>query len=296
MPGRLLMLAALLAPAMVALSASAAPALPQMPSLDAHDRVLVVAPHPDDESLCCAGLLQQALQRGASVAVVWITAGDSFELDAMLVERSAWPGGDVMRRLGAQRLAEAHAAADALGVPRSAQFQLGYPDRGVLALTRDYYARPYHSKYTDVSAVPYAGAVSPGASYTGANLERDLTQVIAQFRPTLVLAAAPQDRHPDHSASGALVRRVLARRGELSELRYWIVHAPGWPRPLGLEPDLPLAPPATAAALAWQSLPLSEPQRLRKLAAVRAHRSQMQLLSPFMKAFVRANEIFAAAP
>ena len=53
---------------------------------------------------------------------------------------------------------------------------------------------------------------------------------------------------------------------------------------------------AAAAALAWQSLPLSEPQRLRKLAAVRAHRSQMQLLSPFMKAFVRANEIFAAAP
>jgi LmbE family N-acetylglucosaminyl deacetylase len=74
------------------------------------------------------------------------------------------------------------------------------------------------------------------------------------------------------------------------------VHAPGWPRPLGLELDLPLAPPATADALAWQSLALSEPQRLTKLTAVRAHRSQMQLLSPFMKAFVRANEIFAPAP
>jgi LmbE family N-acetylglucosaminyl deacetylase len=296
MPGRFLMLPALLGPAMLALGVAAAPALPQMPALDAHARVLVVAPHPDDESLCCAGLLQQAQRAGASVAVVWITAGDSFELDAMLVERSMWPDGQTMRRLGVQRLAEAHAAADVLGVPRAAQFQLGYPDRGVLALAGDYYARPYRSKYTEVSAVPYAGAVSPGASYTGANLERDLAQVIAQFQPTLVLAAAPQDRHPDHSASGALVRRVLARRGELGELRYWIVHAPDWPRPLGLDPDLPLAPPASAAALAWQSLPLSGPQRLRKLAAVRAHRSQMQLLWPFMNAFVRANELFAPEP
>jgi LmbE family N-acetylglucosaminyl deacetylase len=293
MPGRFLMLPALLILALFALSAAAAPSLPPMPALDAHARVLVVAPHPDDESLCCAGLVQQALQQGASVGIVWITAGDSFELDAMVVEHSVWPGGQTMRRLGAQRLAEAHAAADALGVPRAAQFQLGYPDRGLVALTGDYYSRPYRSKYTEVSAVPYAGALSPGASYTGANLERDLAQVIAQFQPTLVLAAAPQDRHPDHSASGALVRRVLARRGELGALRYWIVHAPDWPRPLGLEPDLPLSPPASAAALAWQSSPLSPPQRLRKLAALRAHRSQMQLLSPFMKAFVRANEIFA---
>lgn len=289
------MLPALL-PALFALSAAAAPGLPQMPSLDAHDRLLVVAPHPDDESLCCAGLLQQAQRQGASVAVVWITAGDSFELDAMLVERTLWPRGQSMRRLGAQRLAEAHAAADALGVPRSSQYQLGYPDRGVQALRDDYHDRPYRSRYTEVSAVPYAGALSPGASYTGANLERDLEWVITHFRPTLVLAAAPQDRHADHSASGVLVRRVLARRGELAELRYWIVHAPGWPRPLGLEPDLPLAPPATADALAWQSLPLSEPQRLRKLAALRAYRSQMQLLAPFMEAFVRANEIFAPVP
>jgi LmbE family N-acetylglucosaminyl deacetylase len=293
MPGRFLMLPALLIPALFALSAAAASSLPPMPALDAHARVLVVAPHPDDESLCCAGLIQQALQRGASVGIVWITAGDSFELDAMVVEHSVWPGGQTMRRLGAQRLAEAHAAADALGVPRAAQFLLGYPDRGLVALAGEYYSRPYRSKYTEVSAVPYAGALSPGASYTGANLERDLAQVIAQFQPTLVLAAAPQDRHPDHSASGALVRRVLARRGELGALRYWIVHAADWPRPLGLEPDLPLSPPASAAALAWQSSPLSPPQRLRKLAALRAHRSQMQLLSPFMKAFVRANEIFA---
>jgi LmbE family N-acetylglucosaminyl deacetylase len=266
-----------------------------MPELRAYDRVLVIAPHPDDESLCCAGLLQQAVERGASVGVVWITAGDGFEFDAMLVQHTLWPGSAVMRRFGALRLREAQAAADELGVPRAAQYILGYPDRGLLALSGDYYSRPYHSTYTGASAVPYTSALSPGASYTGANLERDLERVIAEFRPTLVLAAAPQDRHTDHSASGALTRRVLERRGELGALRYWIVHAPSWPRPRGLELDLDLTPPANAAALGWQSAPLTAPQRARKLAALRDHGSQMQWMQPFLESFVRANEIFAPA-
>jgi LmbE family N-acetylglucosaminyl deacetylase len=295
MLGQWLVLAALLGPAALTATAWAATALPRLPELGAHDRVLVVAPHPDDESLCCAGLMQRALEQGASVGIVWITAGDSFEFDAMLVQRTLWPGSAGMRQLGTERLQEAHRAAHELGVPRAAQYVLGYPDRGVLALSGDYYSRPYRSKYTAANAVPYAEARSPGASYTGANLEHDLERVIAEFRPTLVLAAAPQDRHPDHSASGALARRVLERRGELDELRYWIVHAPSWPRPRGLEPDLALAPPDAAAALAWESVPLNEAQRAHKLAALRDHRSQMQMMAPFMESFVRANEIFARA-
>jgi LmbE family N-acetylglucosaminyl deacetylase len=281
-----LLLAALLEPAVP----------PRMPEPGALDRVLVIAPHPDDESLCCAGLLQRARSHGASIAVVWITAGDSFTLDAMLVERTLWPDSADLRRLGALRLREAQSAADELGVPRESQYVLGYPDRGVQALAGEYYRRPYHSQYTDASAVFYAGAESVGASYTGANLERDLEQVIAQFKPTLVLAAAPQDRHPDHSASGALARRVLARRGELGELRYWIVHARGWPRPESYRPQLPLLPPAQTGALAWQSLPLTEAERAHKLAAVADHHSQMRLMAPFMNSFVRANELFAPVP
>jgi LmbE family N-acetylglucosaminyl deacetylase len=256
----------------------------------------VVAPHPDDESLCCAGLIQQARSAGASVGIVWITAGDGFELDALVVERTLSPGSSAMHRLGQLRLREAHAAADALGVPRAAQYVLGYPDRGLEALIGPYHDRAYRSKYTASTTVRYAGAVSPGASYTGANLERDLEHVLTQFRPTLVFAAAPQDLHPDHRASGALVHALLERRGALGSLRYWIIHARGWPRPYGLEPELPLEPPAAAAALEWQSLPLNAGERAGKLAALREHASQMQLMSPLMQAFVRANGLFAPPP
>jgi len=277
----------------MALIPGTAASLPDMPEPGHGDRVLVIAPHPDDESLCCAGILQRAHANGAAVGVVWITAGDSFLFDAIVVEHSLRPRGAPSRRLGAQRLLEARAAANELGVPRTAQFVLGYPDRGLSALVADYYRAPDLSPYTAVSAVPYADALSPGASYTGEHLERDLERVIEAFRPTLVLAAAPQDLHPDHSASGALVRRVLERRGELNELRYWIVHAPLWPWPPIYEPQLTLVPPATATALRWQSMPLSATERARKRAALRAHHSQFELLAPFMNSFVRANEILA---
>jgi LmbE family N-acetylglucosaminyl deacetylase len=286
----LIALYALLAP----LAAGAAQsALPEMRSPGPLDRILVVAPHPDDETLCCAGLLQRARTAGAATAIVWITAGDGFELDAIVVERTLWPRAADLRQLGAQRLAEAGAAAAELGVPRSRRYFLGYPDRGVAALMSDYYQRTYRSRYTGLSAVAYPQALSPFASYTGSNLERDLARVIEQFQPTLVLAAAPQDRHPDHSASGALVRRLLERRGQLDRLRYWIVHAAHWPDPRGYRPQLPLSPPPEASGLPWQSLALSDSERSHKLSALRAHRSQMKVMQPFMQSFVRANELFA---
>ncbi len=274
---------------------AAVASLPIVPAPGAGARVLVVAPHPDDESLCCAGLIQQALARGAAVGIVWITAGDGFELDALLVERTVSPGSGTMLRLGRRRLQEGRAAADTLGVPPAAQFVLGYPDRAIDELLGPYHDRAYRSPYTASRSVEYAEAVSPGAAYTGANLERDFGEVLSRFEPTLVLAPAPQDLHPDHRACGELARRALASRGQGEALRYWIVHARHWPRPLGLHPDLPLAPPAAAAQLDWEALPLNAPERSRKLAAIRAHRSQMEVMAPLMDAFVRANELLAGA-
>lgn len=271
-------------------------ALPPMSLPVAADRLLVVAPHPDDESLCCAGLIQRARALGADVAIVWITAGDAFELDALLVGHGVAPDSGTMIRLGRQRLGEAHAAADRLGVPRDLQFILGYPDRGITALMSGYTLHPYRSPYTGDTRVRYAGAVSPDAPFTGRSLENDLERVLDDYRPTLVFAAAPEDRHPDHRASGELVRRLLDRRSSLSSLRYWIVHARDWPRPLGLHPQLPLRPPAGSAARAWRTLPLTEAERRGKLAALSQHHSQMQIMAPALDAFVRSNEIFSTDP
>src|SRR3569833_2059765 len=72
-------------------SALAQPAAPLFRPITASDTVLVVAPHPDDESLCCGGLIHAARSAGARVTIVWITLGDGFRWDAIVVERKLRP-------------------------------------------------------------------------------------------------------------------------------------------------------------------------------------------------------------
>src|SRR6202050_4951306 len=78
-----------LLPALAAgLCASAA--APDLPRIDAATTLLVVSPHPDDETLCCAGVIGRVLQAGGRASVVWITSGDASRLTLMLSERSVF--------------------------------------------------------------------------------------------------------------------------------------------------------------------------------------------------------------
>jgi len=42
------------------------------------ERLLVVAPHPDDETLGAGGLIQRVVARGGEVRIVLVTAGDGY--------------------------------------------------------------------------------------------------------------------------------------------------------------------------------------------------------------------------
>jgi LmbE family N-acetylglucosaminyl deacetylase len=286
--------------ALLAAGASAAATVPA--EFSRRDVVLIVAPHPDDETLCCAGVIQRARAAGARVAIVWLTGGDAFELDAIIVERRVRPGMAGLERLALERMAEARAAAGLLGVTADGQFFLGYPDRGLNRLLTDRYYLSYRSRYTGAESVPYAGALSPGAAYQGRNLERDLATVIERLQPTLVLAPTPLDAHPDHRATGELVIRLMGARSELDRVAWWIVHTsrhlPGlhqWPVPRGLHTDLALVPPR-AAPLSWRTWELAAAEQTGKERAVRAHRTQMKVMAPFLLAFVRRNELYADEP
>ena len=272
-------------------------ALPRAPGFIPADRGLLLSPHPDDETLCCAGMLQQAVAAGAQVYIAWLTSGDGFEWDAVLLGRTPDPGDQAMLELGRRRMAEARAAAGVLGIPEGNLRFLGYPDQGLQRLFLDYYYEPYTSPRTGASAVPYAGTLSPGAAYTGANLERDLEQLVGAIRPTVVLAPSPEDAHGDHRTTGDLAIRVLGRRRELAKARFWIVHGgPEWPLPKGQHLALPLWPPPRGRGLEWQRVDLSLEEAGKKLEAVRAHRSQTLILGRFMEAFVRQNELISPEP
>jgi LmbE family N-acetylglucosaminyl deacetylase len=266
-------------------------------SFSTADSLLIVSPHPDDESLCCAGLMRRALAQGARVSVVWVTGGDAFELDARLVEKRLRPGLLGLQKLGEQRIGEAMAAADRLGIPPANRFVLGYPDRGIQRLMLDHFFVPFRSRYTGQSSVGFATAVSPQAPYEGRMLDADLRKVIDRTAPTHVFVASPLDAHPDHSASGEFVMRILGERNQLDRVYYWIIHGGfDWPRPRGLHRQNALIPPERARDLPWLRFQLTDAEQDDKLAALTAHRSQMEIMKPFLRAFVRRNELFTKVP
>ena len=79
-------------------------------------RILVLAPHADDEVFGCGGTLYRLAQAGAAITVIVVSDG-------------ALGGGGVDRALVAEREAESRAAAAALGYPAPTFWR--FPDRGL---------------------------------------------------------------------------------------------------------------------------------------------------------------------
>jgi LmbE family N-acetylglucosaminyl deacetylase len=90
--------------------------LPFMSSSPPGERVLVLAPHPDDETLGCGGTLKRLCTMGKEVMVVFLTEGEKADPEARGKKRYA----ETRRR-------EATKAMRVLGV-RAYEF-LGFPDR-----------------------------------------------------------------------------------------------------------------------------------------------------------------------
>jgi LmbE family N-acetylglucosaminyl deacetylase len=265
-----------------------------LPPVDAGTSLLIVSPHPDDETLCCAGAIQRVRAAGGHVSVVWITSGDGSELSMLLVEKSLFKPADKVRDLAGKRMAEARAATAILGVDSTRQFFLGYPDGGIHKLLTDNRSKEYHAKFTGVTRVPYADALFPGHPYTGESLEQDFMAVLDRVRPTLILAPSPADTHPDHEASGLLTLHTLSRRGELSKAHYWLVHGgEGWPSPRGYVPGIPLNTAPRGADLAAAPFALTDDEVTSKLAAVNAYHTQLQVMPAFLLSFVRTSELYS---
>ncbi|MGI8666111.1 MAG: PIG-L deacetylase family protein [Jatrophihabitans sp.] len=85
-------------------------------------RLVVIAPHPDDEILGSAGLLRGCVELGRMVMVIAVTDGEASHPGS-----SRWPT-DRLRR---QRRAESEAALAVLGLPPTALRRLGLPDGGI---------------------------------------------------------------------------------------------------------------------------------------------------------------------
>ena len=98
--------------------------------LPGHQRVLIMAPHNDDEVLGSAGLIQESLRQGAQVKVVLATNGDGYRLGTMEDLRRLRLRHNDYIRMGDMRQQESLNALKLLGVSAEQVIFLGYPDRG----------------------------------------------------------------------------------------------------------------------------------------------------------------------
>jgi LmbE family N-acetylglucosaminyl deacetylase len=136
---------------------------------------LILAPHPDDESLGCGGLIAEACALGRPPRVAVLTDG------AMSHPASSrFPAG----RLRALREAETLAAVAALGLPPDRVHFLGLPD----------------------GQAPRAGAAMAHAAARLAGLAH-------ACGARTILATWSHDPHPDHVAAQAIARRAALLSG-----------------------------------------------------------------------------------
>lgn len=258
----------------------------------ADDRLLVVVAHPDDEVIGAGGLIAAARQRGAAVHVIVVTNGDSNRLSAAVLSHNIRPRAPQLLEEGYVRQLEALSALSALGVPAADVYFLGFPDRALTEVMRS--RVPYTSPFTNVNRAVYPGVVARDVPYTRTALLAVTAQLVARVRPTVLVTHAPFDRHADHQAVASLVDEV---RGQ-TPVYAFLVHAPGFPRPLRRAPRDPLVPPADLhlpGRWTWVRLDLPAEIEAQKQDAVDRYRSQ--LMTPYLRlllpSFVRTNELFA---
>ncbi len=169
--------------------------MPTALQISERDRVLVLAPHPDDESIACGGLLLAARDAGAPRRVVVVTDGDNNPWPQRWIEKRWRIDAAARARWGARRRAEVQAALDVLGVDVDERHFLGLPDSGLTALLmRD------------------------------SRLEAEIGAHIEQFQPTHIALPALEDGHPDHSAVHVATRLAVARVAAPVRLLCYAVH------------------------------------------------------------------------
>ena len=162
------------------------------------DRILILAPHPDDESLAAGGLIQRAVKAGAKVRVLFATDGDNNPWPQRFLERKLQISITDRARWGRRRRKEALAALELLGLPRGSARFLGLPDTGITNLLM---------------------RAEEGVLFT-------LWAELTEWEPTLFVMPSATDAHPDHSALFVLVQLAMMRLERPPRMLRFIIHEP----------------------------------------------------------------------
>jgi LmbE family N-acetylglucosaminyl deacetylase len=243
-------------------------------------RLVVVAPHPDDETLAAGGLVQRVLRSGGTVRVVVLTAGDGYLEAAAALTGHPTPSTADYRALGRARAGEARTAMRTLGV--TDLVLIDGPDGGLAALWA-----------SRTKGTPYVSPESGRGPFFGAIMLAGLREVMEAVRPTLVVAPDPRDHHPDHAAAGRFTLAAAVGLPDRPRVLTYVVHDTVWPPPHPSDDVLPRPAGREYAGTPWVSFTLTLEEIEAKRTAVAAYRSQWPIVGGLLERFVRRNEVFA---
>ena len=274
-------------------------------AMEGVERILVISPHPDDETLSAGGLIQAAIQQGSQVKVVVLTNGDGQAFAPLALDRRIQAGPKDYVALGERRQVETQKALGQLGISQDEVYFLGYADRSLESLWTGNWKQdcPVKASYTLSISSPYALNYTPGALYCGSVLLADLQAILADYKPDLIVVPHPSDDHPDHRAASNFTRMAILLQS-FSDPEYkpqtwgYIIHYGPYPQPRGFHPSSYLLPPLPlyGGQNEWARLDLNPGQLAHKRAAINKYPSQVRLLGNFLPSFIRQNELFVALP
>jgi LmbE family N-acetylglucosaminyl deacetylase len=266
-----------------------------------HAKILVLSPHPDDDTLIASGIVYQAIERGEQVRIVYMTNGDKNSVAE-----------------GYTRQGEAVAGQAYLGVPENQLIFLGYPDGYIDTLYNDYPAAGDQFTAPNGRSTTYGNQglggtdyhyyrFSSHAKYNSYNIVVDLQDIITSFKPGHVFTTSEFDQHPDHSTTYMLLKQAIlnvhSNDGSyvptLHDAVVWSDNYDNWPNLM--DPTAYFTSESfSAPPLSWNDresidvpLPMQSANEASnpKYQAISAHESQLGM-AEFLYAFIHKDEIF----
>lgn len=249
---------------------------PKYPQINSSDRVLIFAPHPDDESLSSAGLIRYCVEHNVPVHVVVVTNGGKGKLASV-------------------RHDETLDATAKLGLSSNNVTFLDYPQVVNRLFNENW--DPNHAYFDGSHHNSFA--YDQNSSYCGESLESNIETMIANYDPTIIIYPAVDDDNTDHWGTGSFVDYAVNDMDYQTKMYSYLVHDDEtlWPFPRSYFPQSKLLPPSYLANQTnWLIFPLNNSLEQYKFDAVNCYQSQMKKDSVFLKSFIKSNELFAVAP
>ncbi|MCE5335537.1 MAG: PIG-L family deacetylase [Desulfobacteraceae bacterium] len=270
-------------------------------------KVIFFVPHPDDEAIAAAGLIQRVLENGGKVRLVFFTNGDGYAQAVRMAVKNGNVGPKDFIEYGKKRQGEALQAACELGVQPEDLLFLGFPDTGIddLWISNWSNVTPFISPYTLLDR-PQRSGMHRWLKNSGVALGHEIQTIVSEFAPDWVVLPDPRDHHPDHATAGVFVLdalRAIYQQGKepftASKILTYLVHFKDFPQS-GQWAKIIAASGicessvsgGTLAQTTWVDLPLSREELEGKRRALLAHSSQLQMLQGFFKNFLIPCEMF----